>query len=323
MRQLSRNLAALLWFVSVVSTAAEPYPSKPVTLVVPFGPGGNADLAARALAVVAEKYLGQPLVIINRAGAGGILGSQLVVNAPKDGYTLLLARVGSKAVAPVLDPATTYKWDSFTFLGMLELDPYVCVVKGTSPMRSVNDLTSAIKANPGKLSYASTGFADVTVVFPVKMLLNAGLGADAALKVPYKNGSDTVTSVISGQTDFVCNGFSLYVSALKSGALRGLVVSAHDRVPEAPDIPTAREVGMPDLERLTGWSALYGPPDLPKEVVDRWSNILGTVKSDPAWVEQVKRRLSIPSVMSPDETRTFAEDQVNTYKALAPQLSIK
>jgi len=121
----------------------------------------------------------------------------------------------------------------------------------------------------------------------------------------------------------VCNGFALYVSGLKSGALRGLVVSTPDRVPEAPDIPTARELGMPDLEVVSGWSALYGPPGLPKEVVDKWMQVLNQLKRDPEWLDQVKRRLSVPNVTSPDDMRAFAESQVEVYRGMASELSIK
>lgn len=302
---------------------ADTYPTRPVTIIVPFGPGGNADLAARSLAQSAQKYLGQSIIVLNRAGAGGIVGSQAVVNAPADGYTLLMARVGSQAVAPALDPATTYKWDSFTFISGLELDPYVCVVSAKSPIQTLAQLIAALREKPGRMSYASTGFADATVVFAVKIFHDAGLKADAALKVPYRNGADTVSSVVTGQTDFVCNGFALYVGGLKSGSLRGLVVSTAERVPEAPDIPTARELGMPDLEVVSGWSALYGPPGLPKEVVDKWMQVLDQLKRDPEWLAQVKQRLSMPNVTSPEQMRSFAESQVQVYKTMASELSIK
>lgn len=305
------------------AASAQAYPSHAVTLVVPYGPGGNADLAARSLAAVAPKYLGQSVIVMNRAGAGGIVGSRDVLSAPRDGYTLLLARVGSQAAGPALDPAVTYAWNDFSFLGMLEIDPYVCVVNGKSPLRTFGDLTRTMKKEPGKLSYASTGNFDASVVFPVKILLNLGLTPDAALKVPYKAASETVTSVMAGQTDFACNGISPYTSNIQAGNLRGLVVSTPERVSQAPDIPTAKEVGMPDLELVSGWSALYGPPNLPKDVIDRWVDVLNKLKNDPEWTSQPTKRGSIPAVMSPADTRTFVEKQYTAYKALAPSIAPK
>jgi tripartite-type tricarboxylate transporter receptor subunit TctC len=299
---------------------AQPYPNKAVTIVSPYGAGGNADLAARSLAIPASKALGQAVIVVNRIGAGGVVGSQYVIDAAPDGYTLLLARVGSQAVAPALDPATPYKWDNFTFLGILESDPYVCVVQGKSPIRTFQDLIAAVRANPGKMSYASTGNADASVVFPVKMFLNSGLRGDAALKVPYKGAGDTVAAVMGGQVDFACNGISPYTSGMRAGEMRGLVVSTRTRVAEAPDVPTAAEVGMPDLESVSGWSALYGPPGLPKEVVSRWAAVLAGAKDDPEWNLQVKRRGSLPSIMSPEDTRRFVEAQYKSYRALAAQL---
>ncbi len=319
---LRRGLAALLAATPLL-VAAQPYPAKPVTIVSPYSAGGNADLAARSIAATAAKILGQPVVVVNRTGAGGIVGSQFVADAAPDGYTLLLARVGSQAVAPALDPATTYKWDSFTFLGVLESDPYVCVVLGKSPLRTFQDLVAAVRAKPGKLSYASTGNADASVVFPVKMFLNSGLKYDAAVKVPYKGAGDTVAAVLGGHVDFACNGISPYTAAMRSGDLRGLVVSTKARVAEAPDVPTAAEVGMPDLETVSGWSALYGPPGLPREVVERWAGVLSAARDDAEWNQQVRRRGSIPSIMPPDETRRFVEAQYKAYRSLSSQLGVK
>lgn len=303
--------------------AAQSYPAKPVMLVSPYGAGGNADLAARALASVAPKYLGQPIVVVNRTGAGGMVGSQFVLDAAKDGYTLLLARVGSQAVAPALDPATPYKWDAFSFISMLEVEPYVCVVSAKSPYRTFQELLAAAKAQPGKLSYASTGNTDASVVFPVMAFLNLGLPANAALKVPYKGAADTVGAVLGGHVDFACNGMNPYVGPMKGGDLRGLVVSTPARVPEAPDTPTAAEVGMPNLEVVSGWSALYGPGNLPREIVERWSAALARIKDDPEWTGQVKRRGGVPSITTPEATRQFVEAQYNAYKALSPHFAVQ
>jgi tripartite-type tricarboxylate transporter receptor subunit TctC len=292
-----------------------------VTIVVPYGPGGNGDLAARAMTASLQQHKDVPtLVVLNRAGAGGVTGSQSVIKAPRDGKTLLLARVGSQVVAPALDPTVTYSWDSFTPLGLLEIDPYVCVVAKDAPYKTLQDLVSAIKARPGKLSYASSGTMDASVVFPTKILLNAGLKPDAALMVPYKSGTETLTAVLGGQVDFACNGLSPYVGNLLGGQTRALVVSTSKRVAQLPDVPTAEEVGMPNLELVSGWSALYGPPGLPKEVVSRWSELLSRLSNDAKWVEGVKARGALPQVMSPQDTQRFVEKQFNDYRSLRDQI---
>lgn len=312
------TIASLLAAASMFATAADAkYPDKPITLVSPYGPGGNADLAARTLAAVAEKYLGQKVLVVNKAGAGGITGSTYVLSAKKDGYTLLLARVGPQAVAPAMDASVPYKWDDFTQIGMLETDPYVCVVQKDSPIKSFDDFVAKLKEKPGAMSYASTSVMDNTVVFPVTIFQNIGLGMNGAIKIPYQGGGAAVAAIMGNQVDFSCNGISPYASGLKSGDLRALVSSSRVKLADLPDVPTAEEVNMPNLEVVSGWSALYGPPDLPKDVVAKWTEVLEKVSKDPEWQSLVAKRGSVASVMSPEETKAFVEKQFNALRTLA------
>ena len=298
---------------------ADSYPAKPINLVVPYGPGGNADLSARALAatVQSEKMIAQSIVVENREGAGGIVATQYVQRSAKDGYTLLLARIGSQVVAPALNPATPYKWDDLAPLGLIELDPFVCVVNAGSPIKTFRELLAAVRTNPGKLSYASTGPMDATVVLPIKAFVDSGLAANAALKVPYKGGGAAAAAVIGGVVDFGCNAVAPYLGGIRGGKLRALVVTTPSRISDLPDTPTVSEIGMQQLEMVSGWNALYGPTGLPKEVVDYWTGILGRIKTSPAWLETVKRRGTIPSIMTPDETNTFVRDQFAAYRSLS------
>ena len=322
------NIQAIFKFVSLLVVSwsfsnfsfAQSYPNKPIRLISPYGAGGNADLSARALsaALQGSPMIKEPIVVMNRVGAGGTIGSQFVKDSPNDGYTLLLGRVGSQVVAPALDPATPYKWDDFTIIGLLEIDPYVCVVKADSPFKTFQDLLDAVKKNPGKLSYASTGTLDASVVFPIKAFLNAGLNAKAALTVPYKGAGETVTAVLSGEVNFACNGLAPYIGNLSGGKMRALVVSTPERLASLPNTPTAQEVGMKNLELISGWNALYGPPNLSPNVVQQWSKVLNSLKENPKWVESSKTRGTIPSVMSPEESLKFISTQFKTYRDLLP-----
>jgi tripartite-type tricarboxylate transporter receptor subunit TctC len=299
---------------------AQSYPDKPIRLISPYGAGGNSDLSARALSSVLQgsPTIKEPIVVMNRVGAGGTIGSQFVKDSPNDGYTLLMARVGSQVVAPALDPATPYKWDDFTIIGLLEIDPYVCVVRTDSPLKTFQDLLDAVKKNPGKLSYASTGNLDASVVFPVRAFLNAGLNAKAALSIPYKGAGETVTAVLSGDVNFACNGLAPYIGNLTGGKMRALVVSTPERLASIPNTPTAQELGMKNLELISGWNALYGPPNLPANIVQQWSSTLNSLKTNQKWLESVKMRGAIPSVMSPQESRVFIAEQFKTYRDLLP-----
>jgi tripartite-type tricarboxylate transporter receptor subunit TctC len=319
---LGRYFVVLMTALTLTAGAAA-QSEGPVTIVVPYGPGGNADLAARAMAFALQKQKDVPtLVVVNRPGAGGITGSQQVINAAADGKTLLLARVGSQVVAPALDPAATYKWDNFTMLGLLEMDPYACIVRDDSPYKSMKDLMDAIRAKPGKIAYASSGNLDASVVFPTKMLLNMGLKTDALLKVPYKSGPETLTAVLGGQVEFACNGLAPYLGAVTGGKARALVVSTSKRVTQLPDVPTVEEIGMKNLEIVSGWSALYGPPNLPAEVVNRWATLLNRLKTDPVWQEQVRNHGAAPAILSPQETKRFVEDQYKGYFSLREHMKV-
>jgi len=298
---------------------AEPYPSRPITLVVPYGPGGNGDLSARALADALDhdKLVDQPVVVENRDGAGGIIGTQYVKNAQKDGYTLLLARIGSQVVAPALDPNTPYQWNDLTPIGLLEIDPYVCVVKADAPYGTFNDVLAAVKANPGKMSFATSSNMDASVVFPVKAFLDVGLSANAAIKVPYKGGGATVAPVLAGTVDFACNGIAPYFGNIKSGRLRALIVSTPERLPDLPGVPTAAELGLKDLEMVSGWNALYGPPGLPKDVVRHWEAILARANASPYWLALAKKRGTVPAVLTAAKTHEFVREQYEAYHSLS------
>ena len=161
--------------------AAQNYPNKPVTLVVPFSAGGDADQAARNLAVTAQAVLGQPIVVLNKAGANGAIGSIAVKEAAPDGYTLLLARVGSQSLLPALrKDDLKYKWNDFTFIGLLELNPVVCVVHPDSAYKTFGDLTQAIRKNPGKLNYSNSGPATVQNLAPQLLFYKMDMKPDAA-----------------------------------------------------------------------------------------------------------------------------------------------
>jgi tripartite-type tricarboxylate transporter receptor subunit TctC len=157
MRFLLTGIIAL-----ICANASAQYPTKPIAFVIPFAAGGDSDLSGRNLAQHAPKYLGkQPIVAINRVGASGAIGSVAVKNASPDGYTLLIARIASHAILPAMDTKTPYKWNEFTFLSLLELNPFVCIVKSDSPSKTMQDLVATIRKNPGKLNFSTSGIGTI------------------------------------------------------------------------------------------------------------------------------------------------------------------
>ena len=305
------------------SLLAQSYPVKPITLIAPYSAGGDSDFSGRNLAAVATKYINQPLIVQNIVGASGTIGSLKVRNSPPDGYVLLISRVGSQAIVPALDTKTPYKWSDFTFISLLDLNPMVCVVKSDSPYKNMKDLIQAVKSDPGKLNYATAG-PGTSQHLSVEILLNAAnLPSSAATMIPYKSGGESSAALLSNQVDFACNTMTTLAGQIKGGSMRGLMVSTPDRLKDFPDIPSSRELGLSQFEQATGWSGLFGPPGMPQDIVDKWSEVLKKVAVDPSWEAGNKTAGAIPAIRSPAETEQFVKQQFLLYEKLGTSLGLR
>lgn len=316
-------VSSLVGFAMLIATglAAAEYPAKPVTLVSPYGPGGAADLAARTLSATAPGYLGNGLLVVNRTGAAGVSGSTTVAKGKADGYTLLLARVGSQAAVPAINRTIPYKWDEFTFLGLLELNPFVLTVAADSPFQTLDDLKQALEGG-ADLSYSSAGVGTLLHVAMVMVLDQFGMGADAMKHVPYKGGGKAAAAVVGGHVDMLFQNLSGVIGNIQAGKLRALAVTTPERILAIKDVPTVSEAGYPGLEAVIGWSGVWGPPNLPQEVVDKWVAVLDEISKDKAWLKLTKGLGSVPHVLGPQETKQFVEKQYTAFKTLTEKLGM-
>jgi tripartite-type tricarboxylate transporter receptor subunit TctC len=306
------------------TSASAQYPARPIAFVVGFAAGGDSDLSGRNLAQHAPKYIGkQPIVVVNRVGASGAIGSMAVKNAAPDGHTLLVARIASHAILPAIDTKTPYKWNDFTFLSLLELNPFVCVVKSDSPAKSMHDLVATIRKNPGKLNFATSGVGTIQNFGAQYLLTVAGLTKDHAVGIHYKSGGDVTTSLLGGQVQFACNNLTTVLPHAKAGTFRALMTTTPQRWPDLPDVPTARELGWPAMERIVGWTVLLGPPKMAKEPVQKWVGALQKLATDPDWLGGNAKLAGIPAIRSPAETEKFMREQYELYEQLAISLGIR
>ena len=318
-----RTLAALA-AAAIAATAQAQYPQKPITFIVAFGAGGDSDLSGRNLAQHAPKYLGNAtIVVINRVGASGAIGSQAVRTAPPDGYTLLVARIATHAILPAIDSKVPYKWNEFTMLSLLELNPYVCAVKGDAPVKSMAELVGLMRKNPGKLNFSTSGPGTIQNLGPQYFFTLSGLTKDHAVGIHYKSGGDVTTALLGDQVHFACNNLTTLLSHIKAGTLRALMVTTPERLKDLPEVPTSRELGWPEMERITGWSALMGPPGMAKEVVDRWTEVLGRIATDADWLAGNAKLGGIPAIRSQADTERFVREQYDLYEKLAVTLGIR
>lgn len=245
-----------------MAVAAE-YPTKPIRLVVPFAAGGASDTAARSLAQAMQKSLGQRIVVDNRPGANGAIAAQAVLGAPADGYTLLWS-VASMAALPLMQKSPPFQsLAEFTPVSMIGEFAFCMVVHPSVPARSVGELVAYARANPDKLSYASSTLAEY--MSATQFMRAAGI---SMVRVPYKGGSQVMPDLVSGRVQMHIGTLSSALSYTSDGRLRMLAVLLPQRSTAAPDVPTLAEAGMRGIAVPT-WQAVVAPPRTPRDIVDR------------------------------------------------------
>lgn len=307
------------------SLAQAQAPDRAVTLIAPFSPGGAADLAARNFAAHAPRHMGsmpQPIIVENRTGASGAVGTHYVARARPDGQTLLLARVGSSAILPATDPRTPFTVDDFTWLGLLDENPFVVCVRADAPWGDLRALTEAIRAAPGQLNFSTSGPATILDLGIRHMLGSAGLPIDAAQALPFRGGGDALAALLGGHAQFLGNNLGDMIGAIQQRQVRALVVSTDARLPELPGVPTAAEAGMPDLASLAGWNAIAGPAGLPEGVAAYWAGVIAATMRDADWLAATRRMGSIPRGLDGPATRAHVVQQIALFRALAQRLNL-
>jgi tripartite-type tricarboxylate transporter receptor subunit TctC len=257
----------------MVFTAAPPaqaqdaWPTKPLNMIVAFPPGGVADIVGRPLAVAMEKNLRQPVIVVNRPGAGGATGTASVAKAAPDGYTILMA-LSSISIFPVSDRINgrqpAYEMKEFAPIALVTADPTVLVVRADGPYRTLKDFVDAAKANPGKINYSSSG---VYGTLHVAMEIFANAAGIKLFHVPYQGGAPAVTALLGGQVEALASGPAAAIGQIKGGKMRALASWGAKRLELLPDIPTFRELGY-DAEFYI-WSGVFVPAQTPPAIVAR------------------------------------------------------
>ena len=260
------SLAIGLLAACGAALAQPAFPTKPITLVVPFPLGGALDIVARALAEEMRKPLGQPVVVENRAGAGGTLGSGVVARAAPDGYTILLGSVATHAIGPAVYRNLTYDaLKDFAPITQVTSSPLLVASSAKLAATTLPELLATVRVQPGKLNYASTG--NGTAVHLAGEVLKSTAGLDV-LHVPYKGGSEAMTALMTGEAAYMVVNVELALPQVRGGKVRALAVTGSRRLAARPDVPTLREAGVSGADVST-WFGLFAPAGTPKAAVDR------------------------------------------------------
>ncbi|HZA52143.1 MAG TPA: tripartite tricarboxylate transporter substrate binding protein [Myxococcaceae bacterium] len=264
---LRRQMLAAALVLAAAPAFGQAWPNKPITMIVPFPPGGVADLVGRPLASAMEKSLKQSVVVVNKTGAGGAIGMAAAAKSPPDGYTILMG-LSSISIFPVADRISgkppSYELKEFAPIALVTADPTVLVVRADGPYKTLKEFVAAAKANPGKITYSSSG---VYGTLHVSMEIFANAAGIKLMHVPYQGGGPAVTALLGGQVEALASGPAAAIGQIKGGKMRALASWSTKRLDLLPDIPTFKELGY-DAEFYI-WSGVFAPAGTPAPIVSK------------------------------------------------------
>jgi tripartite-type tricarboxylate transporter receptor subunit TctC len=302
---MSRLVLLLLSFLAIPVSAQDAYPSKPVTMIVPFPPGGVADIVGRPLASQMEKVLKQPVVVVNRTGAGGAVGMASVAKAAPDGYTILMA-LSSISIFPLSDringKTPSYEMKDFAPIALITADPTVLVVSADSPWKNLKEFVESAKAYPGKINYSSSG---VYGTLHVAMEIFANAAGIKLFHVPYQGGGPALTALLGGQVHALASGPAPAVGQIRAGKMRALASWSTERLPLMPEVPTFKELGY-DAEFYI-WSGVFAPAAIPTPVLDRLRAAVREAANSPEFKGAMEKVQTPVSYLDAPAFRTYWE----------------
>lgn len=319
MHSISKFFLATLATAYALAAGAQNYPTKPVRIVVPFPAGGGVDLTARTVSQKLTDYLGQQVVIDNRAGAAGTIGAEHVAKSAPDGYTLLVAGPGSVAVAPLLFPKLGYNpLKDLAPITMLVTMPYIIVAHPSVPAKNAAELITLAKANPGKLNMASGGAGTGQHLAGEFFNVLAGI---KMIHIPYKGTAPAIADIMGGHADLTFSDPSV-LPQLQAGRLKVLGVSGTKRYPPLPNVPTVNESGLPGFDALN-WYPLMAPAGTPRDLVMKLNTEALKALNSPDVRDKLMAQGLIPAPMSPEQLGQFIREDYERWARVIKAANVK
>lgn len=319
LKTLSRlaGLASLALAATFANAQPQSFPAKPIRLVVPFPPGGSADIVAREVALPLSRELGQPIVVDNKAGADGAIAADTVLKAAPDGYTLLLGTNTAMLAVPTLRKAAPYDPTvDFTAISLVGRFGFFLFVNPEVPARDVRQLLAHVRANPGKLAYGTGNSSGILAVAQLARLEKLDL-----LHVPYKGDAPATVDLIAGRIGMMVATPGTAMPYVQGGKLRVLATLLPERSPLVPEAPTMAEAGVTGLN-ITPWAALFGPAKMPREVADRLALAMQSVLARPDLKEKLRQHAFEAASSTPPELASYVKDQFQVWQQTVREAGI-
>lgn len=291
---------------------AQEWPTRPVKIIVPYGPGGIADLLVRMTTDRLAKIFGQPFVLENRVGGGGVVGMDAAVRAPKDGYTLLEAGGSQFSVIPLMQKLNYDPLKDLTPISIIAVNGMALAVNKDLPIHSVKEFIEYAKANPGKLNYATGGVGTSSHLVPAAFAARAGIDLVA---VPYQSTPQSIVGVISGTVQVFFGNISDIIESARGGSVRLLALSNAKRIPQFPDVPTVAET-VPGFV-MTGWNGYFAPTGTPQNIINRMSTAVAEICRDPEVIATLGKLSLEPVGNKPDQVAAIIRDELPLYAEAA------
>jgi tripartite-type tricarboxylate transporter receptor subunit TctC len=311
----------LIGIVAAVSSAnAQSYPNKPVRLIVPFAPGGTTDIVARTIAERFANAFGQPLIVENKAGGGGVVGAAEVAKAAPDGYTLSMATVSTTAANPAINPRTPYDpIKDFTPIVNIAATPNVIAVHPSFPAKDYAGFVEVLKRNPGKYSYATSGTGGIG---HLQTELYKSLTGIFLTHIPYRGAGPALNDVVGGQVPIIFDNMPSALPFIKDGKLIPIVVAAPQRLAQLPNVPTFAEVGLAPVNRMAYYGFL-APAGTPKDIVDKINAAVVKTLQDPNVRKRIEDTGSIVLGNKPEEFAAQIKAEFEVYKGVVAKQKLK
>jgi tripartite-type tricarboxylate transporter receptor subunit TctC len=305
--------AAALVLALAVPAAAQNYPTQPIHLIVPFGPGGGSDIVGRIVGQALQEKLGQPVVVENRPGAGGTIGNEVISRAPADGYTLGVMTAGQIIQAVMLNSLRYDARTAFDPIAQVATAGLIMVTRTDFPASTVAELIALAKQKPGKVVFGSPGFGATQHLAAELFKQTAGVDM---LHVPFRTSPETTTALLAGNVDVVFETVSAVLGQVQGGKLKALAVTGKDRFPAVPDVPAAIESGLLPGYDVTTWYGIFAPRGTPRPVIDKLNKTLIEITAEPIVRERLTKAGVVVKSSSPEEFGKMMNGELDRWETV-------